>query len=233
VITQARAKALLEDYRTWEGERVKATAELEVKADMLNDEALACQEDDAEDDPAEAPEEPASASIDGVPVDRVHLIEPPTLVLTLPPVIRDGKRSMFNRTIENVDWAKWSWNPVTGCLHDCEYCYAREMAQDLYREKFAPTFRPERLSAPHQTKLPKEADSSIGWRHVLVCSMADLFGKWVPQEWIDAMLAWLQFMKLEAQQDAMADLLQADEAVTLQSLTGYAYLVAAIHALCA
>ena len=25
-----------------------------------------------------------------------------------------------------------------------------------------------------------------GWKNVFVCSMADLFGRWVPQEWIDA-----------------------------------------------
>lgn len=24
-----------------------------------------------------------------------------------------------------IDWAESSWNPVTGCLHGCEYCYAR------------------------------------------------------------------------------------------------------------
>ena len=44
-------------------------------------------------------------------------------------------------------------------------------------------------------------------------------------------VAWQQFPTLEAQQDAVADLLQAYEALTLQSLTGYAYLVDAINAL--
>ena len=24
-----------------------------------------------------------------------------------------------------IDWADASWNPVTGCMHGCEYCYAR------------------------------------------------------------------------------------------------------------
>ncbi len=46
-------------------------------------------------------------------------------------------------------------------------------------------------------------------------------------------LAWLQFTNLEAHQDDIADLLQAYEAATRQSLTGYPYLVEAIHALCA
>jgi transposase len=44
-------------------------------------------------------------------------------------------------------------------------------------------------------------------------------------------LAWQPFPTLEAQQDSGEDLLQADEALTLPSLTGYAYLVDAINAL--
>jgi putative transposase len=46
-------------------------------------------------------------------------------------------------------------------------------------------------------------------------------------------LAWLQFTTLEAQQAYIGDLLQAYQASTLQSLTRYAYLIEAIHALCA
>jgi transposase len=45
-------------------------------------------------------------------------------------------------------------------------------------------------------------------------------------------LAWQQFVDLEAQQVYVGDLLQAYNAPTLQALTGYAYLVGAIHALC-
>lgn len=44
-------------------------------------------------------------------------------------------------------------------------------------------------------------------------------------------LAWLHFSTLEAQQDYIATLLRAYEAATLQALTGYTYLVEAIHAL--
>jgi DDE superfamily endonuclease len=44
-------------------------------------------------------------------------------------------------------------------------------------------------------------------------------------------LAWLHFPPLEAQQDYLAALLQAYKAATLQALTGYPYLVEAIHAL--
>jgi putative transposase len=45
-------------------------------------------------------------------------------------------------------------------------------------------------------------------------------------------LAWLQFTDLDAQQAYVGDLLQAYDAPTLQALTGYAYLVEAINALC-
>jgi transposase len=45
-------------------------------------------------------------------------------------------------------------------------------------------------------------------------------------------LAWLQFPNLEAQQGYVAQLLRAYQAATLQALTGYTYLVKAIHALC-
>jgi transposase len=44
-------------------------------------------------------------------------------------------------------------------------------------------------------------------------------------------LAWQQFTDLEAQQDAVSNLLRAYNAPTLQALTGYAYLVEAINAL--
>jgi len=32
------------------------------------------------------------------------------------------KKNKFNKTNENIDWAKWSWNPVTGCKLGCKYC---------------------------------------------------------------------------------------------------------------
>jgi transposase len=46
-------------------------------------------------------------------------------------------------------------------------------------------------------------------------------------------VAWQQFADLNAQQEYLGHLLQAYEAATLQSLSSYAYLVEAIHALCA
>ena len=28
-----------------------------------------------------------------------------------------------------IDWAESTWNPVTGCNHDCPYCYARNIVR--------------------------------------------------------------------------------------------------------
>lgn len=134
-----------------------------------------------------------------------------------------------------IDWCDATWNPVTGCLHGCEYCYARRIAErfggcwrlDLprdtswrnfgesglmgdyarhsnrkchvldepeiecavfdppsgYRGKvkpypyyFDPTFHRYKLDEPQKWKKP---------RNIFVCSMADLFGDWVPDEWIE------------------------------------------------
>ncbi len=99
----------------------------------------------------------------------------------------EGGKSLFNRTNENIDWAWWSWNPVTGCLNNCPYCYARGIATRFGGSAgFVPAFHPERLFAPINTPVPKSVSP---WsRSVFVCSMADLFGDWVPQEWIDAVL---------------------------------------------
>lgn len=102
------------------------------------------------------------------------------------PFTEPGLKATFNSVNEHIDWAKWSWNPVTGCLHNCPYCYARDIANHYFAQKFEPTFIPSRLHAPAHTKLPAKATSDVGWRNVFVCSMADLFGKWVPQGWIDA-----------------------------------------------
>jgi protein gp37 len=97
-------------------------------------------------------------------------------------------RAVFNRTNDNIEWANWTWNPVTGCKHGCPYCYAKDIAARFYGEGgFEPKFHPDRLSAPANTKPPKTGEP-IGECNVFVCSMADLFGDWVPQEWIDAVI---------------------------------------------
>lgn len=89
---------------------------------------------------------------------------------------------------DNIEWARWSWNPVTGCKHDCPYCYARDIANRFYDQKFEPAFLPDRLIAPQNTRIPANAYQDVGYKNVFACSMADLFGRWVPTEWIEAVL---------------------------------------------
>lgn len=100
-------------------------------------------------------------------------------------------KATFNETRgDGISWASWSWNPVTGCLHGCTYCYAREIAtsdrfKDAYPAGFTPLFHPERLDAPRNTTIPVKHQNDPSYRRVFVCSMADLYGQWVPEEWIN------------------------------------------------
>jgi protein gp37 len=111
-------------------------------------------------------------------------------------ITADGKKTeidkpsnpTFNSTNDSVSWANWTWNPVTGCNHGCKFCYAREIANSdrmaaVYPFQFAPAFHDYRLTAPANTKRKPSGDPRDG--RVFVCSMADLFGKWVPEEWIE------------------------------------------------
>lgn len=122
-----------------------------------------------------------------------------------------------------IEWCDSSWNPITGCLHDCEYCYARKIANRFkgciedesapitaslngmqtgavieldapmkrkteggeiitapYPFGFQPTLHRYRLDEPQKWTKP---------RTIFVCSMADIFGDWVPDEWIEAVFA--------------------------------------------
>lgn len=109
-----------------------------------------------------------------------------------------------------IDWCTSTWNPITGCLRGCDYCYARKQAHRFagypaegknhelasrmlvskryddggwskehvcaYPYDFDPTFHRYRLGIPTKWEDP---------RVIFVCSMADLFGEWVPDEWIE------------------------------------------------
>jgi protein gp37 len=108
--------------------------------------------------------------------------------LTKEAIQESDNDAIFNRTNENIEWAKWSWNPVTGCKNTCSYCYARDIANRFYKQGFKPTFHKNRLSAPMNTKIKKSEKDISGIHNVFVCSMADLFGDWVDKKWIDAIL---------------------------------------------
>ena len=102
-----------------------------------------------------------------------------------------ASKPKFNETPgDGISWASWSWNPVTGCLHGCDYCYARDIATNTrfaaaYPAGFTPLFHSERLGAPANTTIPAKHRDDPSYRRVFVCSMADLYGRWVPDEWIE------------------------------------------------
>ena len=80
---------------------------------------------------------------------------------------------------DGISRAKWSCSPVSGCLHGCPYCYARDLANRFNPYKFEPHFWPDRLDAPKNTKIPKGKENESGIRNVFTVSMGDLFGDWV------------------------------------------------------
>jgi protein gp37 len=105
-----------------------------------------------------------------------------------------SKATFNQQTDDEIGWAMHSWNPVTGCKHTCTYCYARSLAlkpemKPYYPAGFTPLFHHERLEAPRNTPVPQRALEDPAFGRVFVCSMADLFGAWVPQEWIDQVVA--------------------------------------------
>jgi protein gp37 len=107
----------------------------------------------------------------------------------------------MNKT--KIEWADSTWNPVTGCLNGCEYCYARGIAnrfgkfessnfckmEDLENGKFVELYaKPENpypyLFYPtfHRYRLNEYAGKT--GRTLFVGSMTDLFGDFIPDEWL-------------------------------------------------
>lgn len=120
-----------------------------------------------------------------------------------------------------IEWCDHTWNPITGCRHNCEYCYAKRMTarfagdvrlnmmakkdysltpaadggEDLYvldapmlNETgnplvypfgFTPTLHRYRMNIPGKLKMGN---------NIFVGAMADVFGAWVPDEWIKQIL---------------------------------------------
>jgi protein gp37 len=95
---------------------------------------------------------------------------------------RKAKLNRQNPTEDDnaIDWARWSFSPITGCRHNCPYCYIYDFVSDL------PMFHPDRLAAPLNMAPPVTND--IRDRSIFVGSLADMFGRWVPSEWIQAII---------------------------------------------
>jgi hypothetical protein len=82
-----------------------------------------------------------------------------------------------------------TWNPVVGCQHDCTYCWARKLAETKLKgtERYKDGFKPQFIE--------KELHKSFKSRDfVFVCDMGDLFGSWVPYDWIRTVLNRISMM---------------------------------------
>lgn len=77
-----------------------------------------------------------------------------------------------------IDWTSYTWNPISGCLHGCEYCYLRRM-EKRFKGIMKPAFHPKRLLQPCKVK-----KSSL----IFVGSSGDMWGEWVPPNWIRRVL---------------------------------------------
>lgn len=114
-----------------------------------------------------------------------------------------------------IEWCDSTWNPVTGCRHECPYCYARRIAERFsgydpqygaglteldgnytlgaQEKKYIRRADGKRMQAPYPfgfqpTLHGYRLDQPQKWvnpQTIFVCSMADLFGAWVPEEWIE------------------------------------------------
>jgi len=118
----------------------------------------------------------------------------------------------MNKT--KIEWVKNpdgtqgdTWNPITGCLNGCPYCYARKLANGRLKSRYvantniAPVYaecgeeyhKADRLIAEADPFYPRFWEERIGeldtWSYdskphgVFVCDMGDLFGRGVPEEW--------------------------------------------------
>src|SRR5215472_971769 len=89
-----------------------------------------------------------------------------------------------------IEWTDETWNPVTGCVKvspGCKNCYAETFAErfrdvvmpngrlHVFHNGFDPELRPGRLSQPFEWRSP---------RMVFVNSMSDLFGEFVPDDYL-------------------------------------------------
>ena len=90
----------------------------------------------------------------------------------------------------------FTWNPVAGCLHDCEWtmpdgkraeCYAKTVAEKFtaaYPSGFAHYYwHPKRLKEPEALQEPAG---------IFPDSMSDLFGNWVRREHLEQVLDAMQ-----------------------------------------
>ena len=111
-----------------------------------------------------------------------------------------------------IEWTGETWNPVTGCTQlsaGCKNCYAKTIALQMqkdgvkrYENGFNVTTHEDMLCKPRQWAAPTI---------IFVCSMADLFHKDVPFEFIDKVMdvirstPWHTYQILTKRAERMAE----------------------------
>ena len=109
----------------------------------------------------------------------------------------------MNRT--KIEWCKnpdgtqgYTWNPITGCLYGCTYCWARGLANGRLKSRMLENttlgalggkyFTPiEALLDPFYPRLWQDRLAPLfpyrSSKGIFVCSMGELFGPWLPEHW--------------------------------------------------
>ena len=96
-----------------------------------------------------------------------------------------------------IGWCDITINPITGCLNDCPYCYARRFSKRLTGrygypadDAFKPTFHPE--------KVEDIVNLSGSPKKVFLDSMGDWFSPGVDRAWIDKVLRAIRLKPYDA-----------------------------------
>ena len=126
--------------------------------------------------------------------------------------------------------------PITGERFFLELPYLRSDMFQLFLDAFAQAF-PDSLNILLLDNSGAHTAQCLRWpenvRYVWLPPYCPELSP-IERVWRDVKddVAWRQFTDLDAQQNEGGDLLGAYDATALQSLTGYAYVVEAINALC-
>lgn len=76
-----------------------------------------------------------------------------------------------------------TWNPISGCLYNCKYCWARELALTKLKNshRYSQGFKPSLNEKEFRVKF-KKGDL------IFVSDMGDMFGDFIPDAWIQQVL---------------------------------------------
>ncbi len=76
-----------------------------------------------------------------------------------------------------------TWNPISGCLYNCIYCWARELAITKLKntQRYAKGFKPSLNEKEFSSRFVK-GDL------IFVSDMADMFANFIPDNWIKQVL---------------------------------------------